>query len=229
HLKENPDVPIWELFVEPLFSSTHIRHDTPPREWGELFSVAEALRRRSRVVVLGDPGSGKSTLVNWLTWIFSQTGRTSLTEQFGSLVPLPFILRELPIDKEITWDRLVEAFLNRPVAEPLRQNHELFEEILCRGQALFLLDGLDEVGDLKIRERLRDLIWEGITRHDDCKWVMTSRIVDYEQMPFDHPNIPIEKDLAVLRQFAPQGGTNSLLQSYATSPILFRRASKLYV
>jgi internalin A len=186
HLRENPDVPLWELFVPPSFAAVHISPDLPLQRWPPTQGVVDTLIAAQRLVLLGDPGSGKSTLVNWIAWQFSRVAEGHLTTALGRLIPFPLILRDLRIDRNITWERLLEEFLRRPLAKPFEGNAALLTPYLESGQALILLDGLDEVGDVEVRRRLREAVWEGFRRFPRCRWVLTSRLVAYDLVPFDH-------------------------------------------
>lgn len=184
HLGDKPDTPIDELFVQPRLSDQHIRADAPTDQWAATTAPIERLRTSPRLVVLGDPGSGKSTLINWLAWLFTQTRGGPWTAALGPLIPLPFVLRELRLHKPIGWESLLGAFLAHPVAEPLK-SREAVERLLRSGQALLLLDGLDEIRSERLRKALRDAVHEGMRCYPTCRWVLTSRLVGYEEVPFD--------------------------------------------
>src|SRR5262245_20504842 len=70
------------------------------RDWAERFDkqktlyVPKALREQRHLVVLGDPGCGKSTLVKVLTYAFGEAGNNAYKRACGELVPIPIILRE---------------------------------------------------------------------------------------------------------------------------------------
>jgi len=66
-LKDNPDVPIQRLYVEPNLWENYVHPDRDPKEWPKCKTVLETVAESQRLVVLGDPGSGKSTLVSWLS------------------------------------------------------------------------------------------------------------------------------------------------------------------
>ena len=137
----------------------------------------------ARLVVLGDPGSGKSTLVNWLAWHFAEPAGSEWKDRLGPLVPLPFVLRDLRIGRGVTWDGLLEIFLDHEMCQPLRGWPGL-QALLQAGRAFVLLDGLDEIGSVEARADLRAAIAEGAMRYPACRWLLTSRIVGYEQVPF---------------------------------------------
>src|SRR5437870_4731848 len=68
HLKDNPDVPMESLYVEPLLAKVQVQPDVDPGAWGATVEPAlEAIATTQRLVVLGDPGSGKSSLLSWIT------------------------------------------------------------------------------------------------------------------------------------------------------------------
>ncbi len=106
HLRENPDVEIDRLFVEPLLAPRHIGPDVPPEEWKDTEPAQKALEGHQRLVMLGDPGSGKSTLVSWLAWRLARRTDEPWSAKLDGLVPLPMILRELRITRGIDWDGL---------------------------------------------------------------------------------------------------------------------------
>ncbi len=88
------------------------------------------------------------------------------------------------IGRGITWSGLLQAFLEHDMAKPLRDTPRL-EELLKHGQALIMLDGLDEIGAVEVRQNLRDAVFTGMKSYPDCRWLLTSRIVGYEDVPFD--------------------------------------------
>ena len=184
HLRDNLDVGIQKLYIEPSGSKDYINPDAPVGEWPDRRPIQQMIVEHPRLVLLGDPGSGKSTLVSWLAWQFSRAEQSILTVNLGRLVPFPLVLRELSIGPDITWDRLLDSFLSKPVARALK-SREHVEDILQRGQALIMLDGLDEIGSARTREALHKAVLDGLSRYPACRWLLTSRIVGYESVPFD--------------------------------------------
>ena len=120
HLRDNPDMRIDRLYVEPRLAERHISPDSDPAEWPETRTLRHALAEPPPLVVLGDPGSGKSTLVSWLAWRFAHRPESAWTEALGRLVPVPMVLRELAIGAGIDWSGLWTAFLDHEMAAPLR-------------------------------------------------------------------------------------------------------------
>ena len=70
------------------------------------------------------------------------------------------------------------------MSEPLREGGYL-NEMLATGQAFILLDGIDEVGDQAARTNLHRAVFDGFARYPDCLWVLSSRIVGYDEVSFD--------------------------------------------
>jgi internalin A len=181
HRKDEPDVPISDLYVEPCVSRTWMTPDNMNDK--DAAASVEALGEHPRLVLLGDPGSGKSTLVSWVAWRLSRSQPGRLREVLGDLVPVPMVLREMKIERGMTWEKLWEAFLELSVAEKLRE-HEGRDAFLERGQAVILLDGLDEVSSVEVRQDLRATVFEGMRRFPRCRFVLTSRLVGYDEVEF---------------------------------------------
>lgn len=198
-LQDRPDTPLTDLFVPPQLSPQRVAPETDPQRWPAGQDVLSALQQRRRLVVLGDPGSGKSTIVNWLAWLLAGGDATALP----GVLPVPLVARELKLGPLRGFDDLLAAFMARPVAEALRSQPEVLREHLDRGNVLLLLDGLDEVA-FDQREALRAAVREGWTRHPNMLMLATSRIVGYDACPLDpvvtprltHNNPQVEQALA---------------------------------
>lgn len=185
HLREDPDQPLAEVFVEPFLSRQPVPGDLTPSRWRRSVQPAlAAIAAMPRLVVLGDPGAGKSTLVSWIAWSLSQPRPNQWRDRLGPLIPLPFVLRELAPRPGLTWEGLLGAFLAHPVAAHLGGAERLYD-LLERGQGFLLLDGIDEIGSLETRMELRRVVVELSLIFRHCRFLVTSRIVGYEQVSFD--------------------------------------------
>jgi internalin A len=183
--EEKDRVPIKDLFIEPRVAPGRISPDWDPARWPKTSRLTEAVAGSLKLVLLGDPGSGKSTLVDWLTWELAadQRGLESLLRRsVGDLLPLPLILRDLDVLPGITWDKLLNSFIEKTAGGQLTLVD--VRALLRDGKALIMLDGLDEISQIQARRDLRDAVREGMATYPRCRWLLTSREVGYEEVPY---------------------------------------------
>ena len=156
-------------------------------------SIKKSLSSHPRLVVLGDPGSGKSTLLRYLALSYARdltVGSRRVQAMLGSdepsrlpiLLPLRHIgrfLQSRPDEGTEGHARLIEFLLDSLANERIQLPEDFFDRWLTTGEAVILLDGLDEVADPELRRRVSRLV-ESFTRtYDRCRYVLTSRIVGY--------------------------------------------------
>ena len=185
--RDNPDIIIDRLFVTPLLTRRYVSPDESPESWvDEAETLVDALVGDSPLVLLGDPGIGKSTFLNYVAWLLSRPATNALIERLGWHLPLPMVLRELSVQGVKDFDGLLEAFLSREMSAPLlEEDRRYLMQTLEEGRAFLLLDGIDELGGREARENLRSAVFDGVSRYPACRWLLTSRIVGYEEVPFD--------------------------------------------
>jgi len=144
----------------------------------EGFRRAEASGGRRGLVVLGDPGSGKTThLRRLLLWVVREG-----TQALGlpaDTIPVFLPLRDLR-SLDAGLPELLQAQLD---GNPhLRTDEGFSARLLARGRLLFLLDGLDEIPSLGDRQRVVAWIEEAIVAHADSRFVVTSRYAGYRPL-----------------------------------------------
>ncbi|MBI1294700.1 SUMF1/EgtB/PvdO family nonheme iron enzyme [bacterium] len=145
--------------------------------------LLELLTQNDGLIVLGDPGAGKTTFLKYLTLLLAsgKTGQTQLTPRLPILISLSAYANALA-DKDIPLDRFIAGyFRDRGIDLPL---NAMLEEALAQGGALLLLDGLDEVKDQSQRRLVVERVVDFFTvqRRKGNKFILTSRIVGYREV-----------------------------------------------
>ncbi|TVR58135.1 MAG: NACHT domain-containing protein [Candidatus Competibacteraceae bacterium] len=174
-----------------------------------LRSALEQLDREQRLVLQGDPGSGKSTFVNFVALCLAgealqdeqanlrhltaplpdeegEDGKERQPWRHGALLPVPVVLRDfvatgLPERGEATAKTLWNF-----VAQELKENCQqdcvpwLWQELRERG-GLLLLDGLDEVPEAEQRrEQVKRAVEAFAQGFGNCRILVTSRTYAYQ-------------------------------------------------
>jgi formylglycine-generating enzyme required for sulfatase activity len=139
----------------------------------EAFSQC-AERKRRGVVILGDPGAGKTTHLKRLLLTCLRKGASSIGLP-KDMLPVFLPLRDLR-DLEHGLDKFIQGQLDSP---HLKSPEGFGERLLKQGNLLFLLDGLDEVADRSERKRVVEWIEKGLRSHPTCWFVVTSRFAGY--------------------------------------------------
>jgi HEAT repeat protein len=143
----------------------------------------EAKKRHQRIIVLADPGMGKSTLLRREACLTAQEERQSLRNNTKTLeeVVFPLFLRLSHLAE--TPEEIIDAIpvlIQRECSETATQVMELLREKLKVGKCLLLLDALDEVPtEHRQRQRLVEKLNRFAQRNPPCPMICTSRIVGY--------------------------------------------------
>ncbi|MCO6489887.1 MAG: CHAT domain-containing protein [Phaeodactylibacter sp.] len=203
---------------------------------GANLNLAEAFIRYDKLVVLGDPGTGKTTLARWLALMFAQAiiqgdktlkvpahlvnaagaapgshfdfggNRFPILIRVGELAQAQKENPKLKLDDFIGCQSWMgrypyyheESLLaNQPISpDALR---ELSLDFLRKGEAVLLLDGLDEISEELERKDMVAAIQDFICRVVDLpkakglkksnKLVITSRIAGYHTCPVQHEEL----------------------------------------
>lgn len=160
----------------------------------ELVSLGERLGAAKRLVVLGDPGAGKSTLLRWLATAYLLRLQADPDWQalpdIASLpatdwLPILIRCRDLSPD-DVTLDAMLQHTLRKSelAEEQCNALRQLLRGKLERGEALLLIDGLDEITDPGARARFAAQIETIHRAYPEAPVVATSRIVGYREMGY---------------------------------------------
>lgn len=138
--------------------------------------VGKVLAKCRRLVIVGPPGAGKTTLMQHLVCRAAETGLHELEESLPhDLLPFLFRVRSLDLDRLPGPEDFVRHCApNLAVGCP----DGLIYDRLSEGRALIIVDGLDECEEAN-REQVLNWIADLTAAYEDCTFVVTSRPAGY--------------------------------------------------
>ncbi|MFI6085613.1 NACHT domain-containing protein [Streptomyces sp. NPDC051217] len=154
------------------------RH-APIRSEPASIRAEHAFHGRDRVLLRGEAGSGKTTLVQWMAVTAARQDRGLLNDGGAPLAPfvgrIPFVLPIRSLTRQDGELPTPEHFLSR-IRSPLAgaQPQGWTDRVLAAGRGLILIDGIDETPE-KVRERTRRWLQDLLGAYPGNLWLVTSR------------------------------------------------------
>ena len=163
-------------------------------------TIKDLFGNNPRNVILGDPGSGKSTLVKWISLALIQnrnnkTFHSKISD--SNSIPdenwLPIIIRCRELENyeiPFSFESIIDASIKFRVIPDDKFNavSELLNESLISGSALLIIDGLDEIRTSAKRTRFCKRLHEFATIYPEIPMLITSRIYGYREMKYKLSN-----------------------------------------
>jgi hypothetical protein len=157
-------------------SEAQAPHSSPSPE--ERFGLGQALRQSRRMLIVADPGAGKSTLVKRCAVAYtSEQRRQAIDDGLPDAALFPIVLRcrDLTADPVNSLYVLLRTIPDRGGFNEYADDFvKLSVAALQRGDALLLIDGLDEMPEDK-RLRLAEHLRNSFTIYPAARIVVTSR------------------------------------------------------
>jgi len=168
----------------------------------------QAVIQNRQLVLLGDPGGGKTTFIRHLAHALAAhalkpsagllNGMPNWAQAEANILPIVVILRDFarslphPLPAKATPNDLWAFIQTTLTAQNLDFAADTIRHTLEAGQAIILLDGLDEVPTQAQRIFVRDAVSAFVRRyHVSNRVIVTCRILSYQP--------PVEKDAPDLR------------------------------
>ncbi len=158
-------------------------------ERAQRLSVEDVLREEPRLVVVGDPGAGKTTFLRYVALALAE-GEQAARERLGLAgewlpiyLPLAAYNEELRKKRVSLEDYVLRYWDTRSFDRPGMDR--LVARALEMGQVLLLLDGLDEVGGRADRLAVARQVeaWANSYGPRGNRVTVTSRVVGYDEAP----------------------------------------------
>jgi formylglycine-generating enzyme required for sulfatase activity len=143
----------------------------------------DLLQENDCLIILGDPGAGKTTFLKYLVLKLASgdSEDLGLGERLPVLIPLSAYANVLA-KRDVRLDDFVARYFHDLGADlPIEA---MLEEALKEGGALVLLDGLDEVKEEGLRRTVveRTVDFYAFHRRAGNRFVLTSRLVGYREV-----------------------------------------------
>ena len=138
-----------------------------------------------RLAILGAPGSGKTTLMRYMTLMYALRKPRRLHPQAPNFIPVLLYLRDIYpqiiANPELALADLLTGWVqDLQRTDPLTPPKGWFAKKLKQKRLLILLDGLDEVADEQDRKQVSRWVDRQMYEHPETAFILTSRPLGYQ-------------------------------------------------
>jgi hypothetical protein len=160
----------------------HLTESYQARPLQRLFDVLGAPERRA-IVLLGDPGAGKSTAARYIALALAGGHTDERLAVLADHLPLLIELRSyLTLSAEGRCQSFLDYLDHRAGADGLGvERTALLRHLSLGGRAVVIFDGLDEVFDRRRREEVASQIAGFTAMYPQVRVIVTSRIIGYSR------------------------------------------------
>jgi formylglycine-generating enzyme required for sulfatase activity len=218
-----PDETVGEIHLESIYVPIDIaRTESTARRADDPAALAQtpalsAVIRTPRLILLGDPGSGKSTFLNFLTLSLAYArlsperdylDRLSVPARkkeqrgaswtYGPLLPIHLEIKELAHDipsntRKGTADLVWKHIANQLAAANLGDFGGKLRGLLEKGECLVMFDGLDEIPNLDHRHLVAEAICDFADTYTKNRFLATCRVLSYTNPGWQLRSFPAQR------------------------------------
>ena len=165
--------------LEREFSPEEIERWQQSYQQERIRSISEILddRNYKYLVILGDPGAGKSSLLQWISLKWAELPPNELPLQ---PIPLLIELRAYSRNREDGNCKDFLEFFHAGSGIVCRLPQHQLNEKLKAGDAVVMFDGLDEIFDPARREEVITDIHRFTNDYPNVRVIVTSRVIGYK-------------------------------------------------
>lgn len=179
------DITLTELFVQPSF---HQRIDETNKKVESVINkdlkIANIFKSEKNLIILGDPGAGKSLLVKFIIVQILLGKESSIgLRQYAKYLPFRIELRKY---NEVRENKSIIEYLADILTKEYQTtiNIDLLNIILKNNESLIFFDGLDEIFNVSHKTKMKENIESFSLNFPKSKCIVTSRFIGYHDIKF---------------------------------------------
>lgn len=174
-----------EIYVEPQFLLKGLKKD-----------LTSLLNSEENLVILGGPGTGKSTFLKYVMYQFLK--EDLLFKDTTMYRPIPVFIELKNYLKTIGEERSIKKYIIKNIQEnssSMKIELKDVELMIEKNLVTIFFDGLDEVFDVNLKMKIKEEIELLAKFHDNIKIIVTSRKEGYTEVAFEDEVLFVEAEI----------------------------------